>query len=97
VAQPAPDDLEHRQAGDVLAVEQDAAGGAQRRAAHGHQQRGLAGAVGADQRHDLAGLDLEVDAAQRLDAPVAGEQALDRQHQPFLLVRAMASSSGVPR
>ena len=44
------------------------------------QQRGLAGAVGADDGDDLAGVDREVDAVQHLDAAVAGAQALDVKH-----------------
>ena len=50
---------------------QDAAGGDRLHAGDRAQQRGLAGAVGADQRDDLAGRDLERDAVQRLDAAVA--------------------------
>ena len=44
------------------------------------EQRGLAGAVGADDGDDLAGVDREVDAVQHLDAAVAGAQALDVKH-----------------
>jgi len=46
----------------------------------------LAGAVGADQRDDLAARDLEVDAAQRLDGAVVGVDLGERKHQ-----------AGVPR
>ena len=44
---------------DVLALEGDAAGGVAMRAGDGAQQRRLAGAVGADERDRLAGLDGE--------------------------------------
>ena len=35
------------------------------------QQRGLAGAVGSEQRHDFAGIDGEIDATQHADLAVA--------------------------
>ena len=38
---------------------------------------GLAGAVGPDQRDDLALLDVERDVADRLDAPVVDAEVLD--------------------
>ena len=59
-------------AGDVLAVEQDGAGGDRVGGVpqQGTGQGGLAGAVGAHQRVDLAGSDREVDAAQ--DGAVLG-------------------------
>ena len=44
------------------------------------QQRGLAGAVRADDGDDLAGVHREVDAVQHLDAAVARAQALDVKH-----------------
>src|SRR5580658_9383535 len=40
----------------------------------------LAGAVGAQEREDLAAVDVEVDPADRLVAPVALAQAPDRDH-----------------
>src|SRR4030095_2083904 len=40
------------------------------------QERGLAGAVRADDRHRFAGMDLEVDAEQRLEVAVEGRQAV---------------------
>ena len=40
------------------------------------EQRRLAGAVGADQRDDLAGGDLEIDAVERLEIAIAGDQAM---------------------
>ena len=43
------------------------------------QQGRLAGAVGADQRHDLARSDLEIDAVERLEIAVAGDQPVGGQ------------------
>ena len=51
------------------AGENDLAVARPRIAAHGHHQGGFAGAVGADQRDDLAGIDVEVDALERLTRP----------------------------
>src|SRR5438045_3004845 len=78
----APHDLVGRQASDVLALEQDGALARLRAAADGHQQRRLAGAVGADQRDDLAGRNLDIDAMQRLDMAVEGLDARYLQHRP---------------
>ena len=47
------------------------------RAGDGAQQRGLAGAVGADQRQRLAGAMVEADVAHRLELAVADLQILD--------------------
>ncbi len=47
--------------GDVASVEQDPAASRPRPAADRHQQGRFAGAVGADQGHDLAGGNLEID------------------------------------
>ena len=55
---------------DRLAVEADRAAGDRLHAGNGAQQRRLAGAVGAEQRHDLAGATSQRDAVQRLDAAV---------------------------
>ena len=63
-AQAAPDPLMHRQRGDVLAEEADAAGRRQEIAGDGVEQRGLARAVGADDRAPLAGCDPHVDAGE---------------------------------
>jgi len=54
--------------GDVMPVEHDAAAWAGKRGQDLHQ-RALAGAVVADQRGDLAGARLEIDAAQRFTWP----------------------------
>src|SRR3954465_927741 len=88
--------------GDVTAFVQDLAGAGARLAEDRHHQRRLAGTVGADQRHDLAGSDFEVDALQRLDLAVGGAKAADREqgsgrrHDPPSITAA-ASSSSVPR
>ena len=66
---------------DVAPVEHDPAARRARPAADRHQQRRFAGAVGADQRDDLAGADLEIDALQRLDIAVEGMDAADGQHR----------------
>ena len=42
----------------------------------GAQRGGLAGAVGAEQRHDLPFVDVERDAAQRFDLAVADDEIL---------------------
>ena len=63
-------DLVRRHAGDVAPVIDDRAVARLRIAADRHHQRRLAGAVGADQRDDLAVEDIEVDAAQRDDLAV---------------------------
>ncbi|MFK4700966.1 hypothetical protein ABIF42_006560 [Bradyrhizobium diazoefficiens] len=72
-------DLVGGHVGDVAAFVQDLAGTGPRLAEDGHHQRRLAGAVGADQRHDLAGIDFDVDALQRLDLAVGGAKAADRE------------------
>ena len=53
------------QAGDVAAVEADRAGVGQQAAAEQADEGGLAGAVRADQRVDLAGGEVEVDVRRR--------------------------------
>ena len=51
-----------------------------------HHQRRLAGAVGADQRDDLAGWHVDVDVVQRVDVAVAGGDALQRQERAGALI-----------
>ncbi len=48
-----------------------------RQAGDGAQRRRLAGAVGADQRDDLALVDRERDALERLDRAVGGADVLE--------------------
>ncbi len=75
-ARPSADAPVRRHARDVGAVEQHAPAARRMRAGDGAQQRGLAGAVGADQRHRLAGRHGEGDAAHRL------QQAVPRRRAP---------------
>ena len=64
-----------------LPVEGDRAVARARVAADRHHQRRLAGAVGADQRDDLAVVHVEVDAAQRRDVAVVGLDAAHGQEE----------------
>ena len=71
--------------GDVLALEHDAAvfdhiaGHAQ----DGHEQRGFARAVGSEKHMGLAGLDLQVNVAQKQLACQLHLQVFDEQHGPY--------------
>ena len=51
---------------DVVAVDGHLALGRHQDAADDADQRGLAGAVGAEQREDLAAMDIKIDALKRL-------------------------------
>jgi hypothetical protein len=73
-------DVVRGQVGDVPAVQQDVAAAGARAAAHRHQQRGLAGAVGADQRDDLALVDVQADLVDGADGAVVGAQLPELQH-----------------
>ena len=68
----AAEHLESWLCSDRRAVEQDVAAARRHHAGDGFQQRALAGAVGADHRHHLAGVDRERDAEQRLEVAVKG-------------------------
>jgi len=59
-------------AGDSPAMDRDASGGGPQQSGDRAQRGRLARAVGAEQADQLAGPDLEIDAAQRLDWPVGG-------------------------
>ena len=72
-------DLVRRRVRDVAAVEDDRAAVGLDDAADRLQQRALAGAVRAEQRDDLALLDVEVDVEQHLPVVVAGVDAADEQ------------------
>jgi len=63
-------------AAHVLAVELDPAS-RRDHAGERAQRRGLAGAIGTEQRDDRAFLDREIDAVQHPDRAVAGMQAAD--------------------
>ena len=64
---------------DVLAFERDAAGGGLQHAGQQVDQRGLAGAVGADQRVARAARDVQADVVGGGDAAEALDQALGLQ------------------
>src|SRR5690606_15768302 len=88
-------------AGNVFALEGDRAFARARVAAHRHQQRGLAGPVGADQRHDLALVDFYRHAIQGLDGAVIRMDVVQLQHHSSpryaLMTRSsLRTCSGVP-
>src|SRR5260221_836622 len=101
--------LLHHDAGDIVdmklsdcaAVEHDRALSGARIAADRHHQGGLAGAVGPDQGHDLAGVDIEVDAFERHHAAVEGGDAAHREqrlaHSPTSASTRATSSPSTPR
>ena len=70
----------HRIRGDVGAVELHAAAVGTDEADDGVEGRGLAGAVGAEQPDDFAGVHFERDAAENLAAAEAFAQVLGAQH-----------------
>ncbi len=85
-------DLVRRHVGDVATVEQDGAARRLLGAADGAQQGRLAGAVGAEQRDDLALADVEVGAEQHLhtfvaDIDATAEQERRRVVRGFALAR----------
>ena len=96
-----PRDFVRSKRGDVAAGEGDRAIARARIAADRHHQRRFAGTVGADQRHDLAVADLDVDAAQRGDGAVIGGDAAHGEqwgaHSPTSACTSSTSSSGTPR
>ena len=63
-------------------------------AAHALDQRGLAGAVVADERGDLAGLGAEVDALEDVDRPEALEHVAQREDRLVAHRSARSFSSG---
>ena len=80
-----------RPAGDVGAVEADGAARRRLDAVDGADQRALACAIGADDRHDFAGRDLERDAGQRLRIAVIEVEAGDLEQ------RRVHATSSSPR
>ena len=58
-------------------------------AEHGQPERGLAAAGLADEAHDLAAADREVDAAEDLAARARDAQAIDRQQRSVSLVHRL--------
>src|SRR5690606_19570961 len=77
----ARDDAFRRLRGDVLAVEPDRALERPADAADDVVERRLAGPVAAEQRHDFARPDLELDAAQDLDGAIACVHRLHFEHR----------------
>ena len=63
------------QVGDVLPVDENASAGNVIKAGNQVAKRGLAAAAGADQRHPLAGVDVEVDVGQHVFVVVAVMEA----------------------
>jgi len=80
VRDPARDDLVRGDAGERVAVEDDGAAARDEEARDGLERGRLAGAVVAEQRHDLAAADLERDAAQRVDLAVVHVQRFEPEH-----------------
>ena len=79
IAEPEMRDLVTRQPGDVAALEQN--GSLRRHLAHDRlDRRGTADAVAAEQAHNLAGIDMHIDALQDVALAVEGVQILDFQH-----------------
>src|SRR5207253_9547261 len=76
-----PDNLVRRAAHDAAAFELDAAGVWLQQAGNGLEQRGLARAIGADQRDDLPLQDFEAKIVQHLDFAVTRTQALYAQQR----------------
>src|SRR5690606_898087 len=72
-----PRDVVGTHGGNVLALEEDAAGLGTHEARYGLERRGLARAIGAEQRDDLTALDLEVDALDGVDLAIGGGEALE--------------------
>ena len=86
-------DLVGRGVGGVAPVEHDRPAVGGHHAGDGLQERRLAGAVGAEQRDDLALVDLEVHAEQHLDVVVAHVDVADEQQ----LHLALSNARGAPR
>jgi hypothetical protein len=90
--QAAARDAVHALACDVVAVEQHAPRGRGHEAGDRAQRRGLACAVGADEAHQLAVLDLQVDALDGADSTVGDLQSLETQE-----AHAAPCCLGLPR
>ena len=78
--------LGRRRGGDVLAEKFDPAGARRQELGEQVEDRGLAGAVRPDQRLDLAGIDVEVDAVDGDEAAEIAPQAAGGQHRPRILL-----------
>ncbi len=93
-----------RQPGNVAAGEINAAFTGARIAKNRHHQGRFAGAIGADQRDDLAFVDINVDTFERNDAAVIRFDAAHREqrfvcgaHGQTPVSACTTSSSGTPR
>ncbi len=90
MAESAGDDPVRGQGGDVLAEKLDPAAFRAKQSGDGLKRGGLARAVAADERDDLALIDLDRDALDRLDLSVVDVDVLD-------LEKHYDASSAVPR
>ncbi len=73
--------LRRRQRGDVFAVETDASAGRRYQALQRAQQRGLAGAVGAEHGHQFVGGDGQRHSLDRVGAAVTDIEIFDLKQQ----------------
>src|ERR1019366_3972145 len=97
-------DLMPRPAGDIQAAEIDVAACRLVHPGDGADERGLAGAVGADNGDDGALLDLERDAVERLGVAVEHVEIFNLQHHAItsapkyesITARSRTTCSGVP-
>jgi hypothetical protein len=82
-----PDAARRQRLGDVLAVEQDAARCRRQKSAGQVEERGLAGAIGADDRAQLSGLDRHRNVVDRDETAEPARDALDldKAHKAALL------------
>ena len=80
VADAEPRDVRRRHAGDVAALVLDRAGRRRHQPGQRLQQRGLAGAVAAEQRHDLAFAHVERRVVEDVALAVERVDALEAQH-----------------
>src|SRR5262249_46469413 len=94
----ARDELVRRRAVERLTFHDQLAGTGVDQARDGAQERRLACAVRTDDRHRLAGFHLEAHVEQRAEAPVAGAELVQNQHQTLLAATvACTSRASVPR
>ena len=93
----APHDLFRRQAINPLLLKMDGAGGHLHQAGNRAQQRGLAGAVGAHQGHQLAGAHPEADIMHRANPAIAAGDALKPEHRSTRCPDRPRPPAGRPR
>jgi hypothetical protein len=77
---------------DETAVEHDVAGRRRDHTGQDLHQRRLAGAVLAEQRGDLAAMDIEIDALERVDAAIRHDDVARRKHG--VVTREVLSAAG---